>query len=325
MSAVGEVTDIRLGNVSPIETRMVQVSREDTLGDDPKAPTARKEVDRDGKTVYLAPEVTEVGKLLGITPQGEDGPDGTVTVFRPPASRKVLAMVQEVATAWRQHHSNDLPEWVECDNPVWAAALAEEFSIDEAEQAAIKEEEGLDVDLHECRVGRPDGWTAYSEPSPIGGGALDSWLGLDEAVEGMFEPWELTRIARLRTNAGADFQARVMADTASNGTGSYAAANYLALSTDATVPAAGDTTLTGELTASGLGRAQATYAHTNGTTTYTLTKAYTSSDATPRTINKVGVFNATSVGTMVFETALASPPTLQSGDSLTVTETVALT
>lgn len=128
----------------------------------------------------------------------------------------------------------------------------------------------------------------------------------------------------MRTDAGKDFQSRVMGDTASNGTGSYAAANYIALTENATAPAAGDTALTGELSGSGLGRAQATYAHTAGASTYTLTKAFTSSDATARTINKVGVLNASSAGTLVFESAVTSPPVLASGDVLTITETVSI-
>lgn len=128
----------------------------------------------------------------------------------------------------------------------------------------------------------------------------------------------------MRTNAGADFQSKVMADTSSNGTGAYAAANYIGLSTDATAPAAGDTTLTGELSGSGLSRAQATYGHTAGASSFTLSKTFTSADATPHTINKIGVFNAASGGTLVFETALTSPPNLVLGDQVTITETVTI-
>jgi hypothetical protein len=124
----------------------------------------------------------------------------------------------------------------------------------------------------------------------------------------------------MRTNAGADFQAAVMGGTSAQ----PAQANYMGLSTDATAPGATDTTLASELTASGLGRAQATYAHTASSGTYTLSKTFTSADATPRTIQKIGVFNASSAGTLVFETALPSPPTLVSGDQLTVTETVSI-
>lgn len=130
----------------------------------------------------------------------------------------------------------------------------------------------------------------------------------------------------MKTNAGNDFQARVMGEAAATGagTGICRAADYIALSTDAGAPAAGDTAVTGELSGSGLQRAQAAYAHTTGAANYTLTKTFTSADATPRTINKVGVLNASSTGTLVFESLVTSPPTLQSGDQLTITETINL-
>jgi len=128
----------------------------------------------------------------------------------------------------------------------------------------------------------------------------------------------------MRTAAGRDFQSRVMADTASNGTGSYAAARYVAVTENATAPADADTALAGELTLSGFGRATAAYAHTAGATTYTLTITMTSSDATTRTLQKVGILNATSAGTLAFETAIPSPPTLVSGDAVTFTTTVTL-
>lgn len=109
-----------------------------------------------------------------------------------------------------------------------------------------------------------------------------------------------------------------------------AAANYIALTANSAAPAAGDTTLTGEIaTASGgLIRAQATPAHTNGTSTYTLTHTFTAngSDVLPVTIAKIGVFNASTVGTMMFETLLSATATLTaSGDQIVVTETVTLT
>lgn len=132
-------------------------------------------------------------------------------------------------------------------------------------------------------------------------------------------------IAFLRTAAGRDFQSRVMGDTASTGTGSYAAANYIALTENSGAPADGDTALTGELVDSGLARAQATYAHVAGATTYTLTKTFTSGTATPRTPAKVGVLNGSSGGSLVFETLITNPPPLQLGDSITITETVTIT
>lgn len=113
---------------------------------------------------------------------------------------------------------------------------------------------------------------------------------------------------------------------ASNGTGAYAPANYIALTSNTGAPSAGDTVLTGEYAATGggLDRALATYAHTAGNSSYTLTKTFTmnSSDGTSLTPAKIGVFNAASAGTLVFETAIASPPTMVPNDQITITETV---
>lgn len=103
---------------------------------------------------------------------------------------------------------------------------------------------------------------------------------------------------------------------------------WMALTTNATGPSATDTSLAEELSGSGWTRAIATYAHTTSATTYTLTKTFTSADGSARTINKMAVFNALSnAGTpaqMLFESAVPSPPTLLSGDTITVTETVTI-
>ncbi len=106
-----------------------------------------------------------------------------------------------------------------------------------------------------------------------------------------------------------------------------AVADYLALTANSTAPAAGDTTLTAEIaTASGgLIRKQATYAHTGGAATYTLTATFTAngSDALPVTVAKVGVFNAASSGTMPWSSLLSPTATVSaSGDALTITETI---
>lgn len=120
----------------------------------------------------------------------------------------------------------------------------------------------------------------------------------------------------MQTNGGRDWQCRVMADTASTGSGSYAAANYIALSDNATAPSAGNTTLPGELTGGTMDRAQATYAHTNGQATFTLTKQFTS-DRTV-TVEKIGVFNAAAAGTLVWETLLDASADLKSGDTISI-------
>jgi hypothetical protein len=103
---------------------------------------------------------------------------------------------------------------------------------------------------------------------------------------------------------------------------------WIALSTNATAPAATDTTLTSELNAAsgGLIRAKATYSHTLGATSYTLTNTFTANanDGASNVINKMGVFNtwAPVTGNLIFEDAVPSPPTLVSGDTIQITLTV---
>lgn len=132
----------------------------------------------------------------------------------------------------------------------------------------------------------------------------------------------------LRTNAGADAQASQMANTATQA----AACNYFGLAADSSNTGAGtiaatDTTLassgTGstEISTNGLARAQATYAHTTGTATFTLTHTFTDTTASTSGVNKTGVFNAAASGTMCFE-ALFTPVTLNVNDTLAETYTV---
>jgi hypothetical protein len=133
-----------------------------------------------------------------------------------------------------------------------------------------------------------------------------------------------------KTNAGNDFQYGVMAASASNGTGAYAPANYIALSATATGTTGAETTLAGEIVTAGGGllRAQATsITHTAGTNTYALSKTFTTngSDALPVTIASIGIFNAASAGTLVFRTVLGTTATLSAvGDQLTITDTVTM-
>jgi len=93
---------------------------------------------------------------------------------------------------------------------------------------------------------------------------------------------------------------------------------------------AAQTSLTGELvvgTSAGLERALCTYAHTTGASTYTLTKQFTLTGGTARTIQRMAIFNsATNVAGqhMVFFSAVPNPPTLVTNDQLTITETVTI-
>lgn len=128
----------------------------------------------------------------------------------------------------------------------------------------------------------------------------------------------------LRTNAGRDWQARIMGSGGAGGagTGAMHPADFIGLTTDATAPNASSTTLTSEIAAGTLTRAQAIFAHTTGTASYTLTWTFTADQ--PVTIAKLGVFNAVSGGTLVFETMLNAPAPMQSGDQLAITETITL-
>lgn len=121
------------------------------------------------------------------------------------------------------------------------------------------------------------------------------------------------------------------AGTTPNGTATYQIlpgqfpAMFLALTSDATAPAATDTTLTSEATTNGFARALATWAHTAAATTYTLTKTFTATGSL--TVNKEAVFgaaNTTGGGVMPFESAEPNPPALISGDSLAQTVTITI-
>lgn len=111
---------------------------------------------------------------------------------------------------------------------------------------------------------------------------------------------------------------------------SAAPAWYMALTTNGTGPANGDTTLASEITTAGGGliRALCTVAHTAGATTYTLTKVFTvngSDTGLPVTIAKVGIFNSIVSGQLLFETLLGTTAVLSAvGDQLTVTDTVTM-
>jgi len=101
-------------------------------------------------------------------------------------------------------------------------------------------------------------------------------------------------------------------------------ARFIALTTDTSGPATSDTALTSEITTNGLQRALATFAHTGGTQTYTLTKTF-SATGTHTNVHKAGNFTggygSAGGGILVAATNLNADATLASGDSLAVTWT----
>jgi hypothetical protein len=130
---------------------------------------------------------------------------------------------------------------------------------------------------------------------------------------------------QIRYNNGASWQAGIMGNPSSTGTGAYAPAIYMGVSSDSTAPALGDTTLVGEVTAGTLARALCTYAYTTAATSYTESKVFTSDQTI--TIYKSALFTVASAGSPIFGSLLTtggtnSPKSLFSGDQVGITETV---
>lgn len=108
--------------------------------------------------------------------------------------------------------------------------------------------------------------------------------------------------------------------------GGLASARFIGLSNDGTAPAVGNTAMASEITANGLGRALATFAHTGGTTTFTQTKTWTCATA-PQAAQIAGLltggYGAAGGGILVLHTQFTAA-SLQIGDSLQLTWTITL-
>ncbi len=101
---------------------------------------------------------------------------------------------------------------------------------------------------------------------------------------------------------------------------------FMALTENASAASASSTTLTGEITTGGANRQLATFAHTGGTATSTLQKAYSITASFPA-IHRMGLFtaaNVTAAGILVFETVLNADANVVNGDTLTVTDTITI-
>ncbi len=106
--------------------------------------------------------------------------------------------------------------------------------------------------------------------------------------------------------------------------GGFAAARFMALTTNASAASASNTVLASEITSNGGSRALATYAHTFGAATFTLQKAFAITGALTA-IHRMGLFTALSAAgadPMIFETVLDQDATVGNGDTLTVTDTL---
>ena len=129
-------------------------------------------------------------------------------------------------------------------------------------------------------------------------------------------------IDNLLTTSGRDF---FHAQDYTNTSAGTKGGNAIALSVDATNPAAGDTTLVGEITADGLTRVQAsTISHGVGTNVTTLENTFTAT-APFVDLHKSGLFNQNTIGgQMTHASEFTSDVTLAIGDTITVTWTLTL-
>ena len=122
----------------------------------------------------------------------------------------------------------------------------------------------------------------------------------------------------LLTDAGRDkAHAQIYTNTSAGARG----AGFIAVTVNTAAPADGNTVLTGEITAGGLARADAsTKTHTGGTNSTTISHVFTAS-ATHTAVQKAALFDAASTGTM-YHINTFTATTLINSDTLTVTWTL---
>ncbi len=137
-------------------------------------------------------------------------------------------------------------------------------------------------------------------------------------VSGVYVPvGQDETVYNVKTTAGIDFLFAQGYSTSPGANG----LNWIALSNDSLTEGTGSTTLSNEIVANGLSRAQGTYAHTNGQSTATIQKVFTATGA--QSAQKAALFSASSGGTMQHALAFTQR-SLQNTDTLTVTFTITL-
>lgn len=123
------------------------------------------------------------------------------------------------------------------------------------------------------------------------------------------------RKPNLVTTVGVDWQFLQLYNA-----GTVNEAIYVAVSSNATPPAVGDSSLTGEIVTSGLTRAAGTPAHVAGTATATITKVFTATGS-HTAVQKTALFTEITGGVMVHENSFPAC-NLEDTDQLTVIWTI---
>lgn len=237
--------------------------------------------------------------------QFREAPGERITSFTFPAETNLRDAVSGVVVSLaHQMDPEAKPAWIESDVKPLEDLLCQHFGVSKNRRPATW---GQEIEREEKPKAPKTG------PIGIVGTQLLIVQGLLVASASMLA---------LRTRGGRDWQARVMADTASTGTGAYASGSYIGVTENDDAPDIDNTTLNGEIAVGTLARAQAVYSHTNGTAAYTLTKAFVADGSV--TLAKMGVFNAAAAGTLIFESLLNAVSVMTPGDTTNVTETVTL-
>jgi len=130
-----------------------------------------------------------------------------------------------------------------------------------------------------------------------------------------------------RVNKGADLIGSLITGTSLNSITSPLPPKYIALSPTTLTPAAGDTTLSGETSNSGLSRALGTQggyvgpSSLDGAASYTVSNTFTCG-ATATTIASAALLDAASSGNLFVEANLSSSASLTNGVQLQIVWTV---
>lgn len=270
------------------------------------APKGKRATVADWDDIYTISEIIEgtTNPIRGVWAHAAVGPNDEITND---AGEQVK---REVI------HADAKPVWVASSNDLLAQLLAQHYGC---EIRQLEETEGhpFPADLQPKAKKSTGGGSHFVLPEIVGFLLLVPLLGYVLA----------SLLPLLKTNGGSDFQYNQMAGTAS----ATAVGKWVGITTNATAPAASDTTLTSEIATAGGGliRKVSTPAHTTGVASYTLTTVFTvngSDTGLPVTIAKRGIFDQLAVGgTMIFET-LVSPTAVLSaiGDNLTLTDTISM-
>lgn len=149
---------------------------------------------------------------------------------------------------------------------------------------------------------------------------FDSAAGCDVPDPRDVEVVSVEESTNVKTTAGIDFIfSQAYNSTAAAQTNGL---SWIALSNDSLTENSASTTLSNEIAANGLTRAQGTYAHTNGQSTATIAKTFTASGA--QSCQKAALFSASSSGTMNHVLSFTQR-SLQTNDTITITYTITIT